>query len=80
MTKVHGVHFLEELGKTEATWVLEVQRFGPFFVDMDARGNNYFENLDAETRARVDSLHQRLGIPEGFDFTDVNSSANPGTR
>ncbi len=75
VTKVHGVHFLDELGKTEATWVLEVQRFGPFFVDIDSRGNNYFETLEADTLSRIQSVYKELGIPGDFDFTDVNSSA-----
>jgi tartrate/fumarate subfamily iron-sulfur-dependent hydro-lyase beta chain len=73
--KVHGVHYLEELGKTEASWILEVERFGPFFVDIDAQGNNYFELLAATTRSRTPSIHQLLDIPEGFDFTNVNCAA-----
>ncbi len=70
--KVHGVHFLDELGKTEATWVFEVERFGPFFVGMDADGNNYFEELNREVEARMAEVARGLGIPEGFEFTDVN--------
>jgi tartrate/fumarate subfamily iron-sulfur-dependent hydro-lyase beta chain len=77
VTKVHGVHFLEELGKTEASWVLEVERFGPFFVDIDARGNNYFESLDAEAQARLRVIRQGLGIPHGFDFTEVTPHSAP---
>ena len=72
--KVHGVHFLEQLGKTEATWVLEVERFGPFFVDMDSQGNNYFELLDADALAQMAIAEQELGIAADFDFTDVNSN------
>lgn len=71
--KVHGVYFLDELGKTEATWIFELERFGPFFVGIDAHGNNYFEDLDAAARARMNELNERLGIPPGFDFTNVNA-------
>lgn len=71
VTKVHGVHFLEELGKTEASWILEVERFGPFFVDIDARGNNYFETLDADAQARLNAIRHELGIPDGFGLTEV---------
>ena len=70
--RVVGVHFLEELGKTEATWVFDVEEFGPFFVDMDARGNNYFQDLDAEVRARVPGVYEALGIPRDFAYTNVN--------
>ena len=73
--KVHGVHFLDELGKTEATWIFELERFGPFFVGMDTHGNNYFEDLDAAARARMNELNERLGIPHGFDFTNVNADS-----
>jgi len=72
--RVREVHFLEELGKTEATWVFEVERFGPFFVAIDARGRSYFEELDAQTRSRMARVERGLGIPEGFDYTDVNAS------
>ena len=70
--RVREVHFLEELGKTEATWVFEVERFGPFFVDMDAAGRNYFEELDARARARLRDVYKDLGIPAGFSFTEVS--------
>ena len=47
----------------------------PFFVDIDSRGNNYFETLEADTLSRIQSVYKELGIPGDFDFTDVNSSA-----
>ena len=71
--KVHDVFFLEELGKTEATWLLEVEKFGPFFVDMDAHGNNYFETLAAEVEARMPSIDAKLGVPPGYSHTEVNA-------
>ena len=69
--KVVDVHFLDELGKTEATWIFEVERFGPFFVDIDAQGNNYFEQLDRDVAVRLDETYRKLGIPEDYAFTDV---------
>ncbi len=72
VTRVVEVHFLEELGKTEATWVFEVERFGPFFVDIDAHGRNYFVDLDEQTRERIRAVHANLGIPEDFEYTEVN--------
>ncbi len=76
--KVHAVHFLDELGKTEASWVFEIRRMGPFFVAMDANGNNYFENLDAQTRLRMGSINESLGIPPGFHYTNVNAGNEDG--
>lgn len=71
--KVHSVHFLEELGKTEATWVFEVRGFGPFFVDIDAHGNNYFENLERQRRADLDEVYRQLGIPPCYGYTSVQA-------
>jgi tartrate/fumarate subfamily iron-sulfur-dependent hydro-lyase beta chain len=70
--EVCGVHFLDELGKTEATWVFRVERFGPFFVDMDADGRNYFEELNSEIQSRMGRVGKTLGIPDTFKYTDVN--------
>jgi len=70
--RVVEVHFLEELGKTEATWVYEVERFGPFFVDIDAHGRNYFAELDDLSRERLAAVHRDLGIPDDFAYTEVN--------
>ncbi len=70
--KVLDVHFLEELGKTEATWVLDVERFGPFFVDMDASGRNYFEELDARVHDRLADAYRVLGVPPDFAYTRVD--------
>lgn len=69
---VRDVYFLDELGKTEATWVFEVERFGPFFVDMDARGRNYFEDLATDARAKLRDACVRLGVPEHFSYTSVS--------
>ncbi len=70
--QVVAVHFLEELGKTEATWVFEVDHFGPFFVDMDAAGRNYFETLDTHGRGHLAEVYEQLGIPPDFTYTEVN--------
>ena len=70
--KIHAVHFLEELGKTEATWVIEVEKFGPFFVDMDSHENNYFEQMDKEISVKLTETYKKLSIPEDFKYTEVN--------
>ena len=70
--KVHEVHFLDELGKTEAIWIYEVENFGPFFVAMDTNGRNYFEELAREADAKMPEIEKKLGIPEGYDYTEVN--------
>lgn len=71
VTRVVEAHFIEELGRTEATWLFEVERFGPFFVDMDATGRNYFAELDQTGRERLRAIHRELGIPDDFSYTEV---------
>ena len=70
--KVHDVHFLDELGKTECTWIYEVENFGPFFVAIDADGRNYFEELARDAEAKMPAIEEELGIPHDYEFTEVN--------
>ena len=70
--KVHNVYFLDELGKTECTWIYEVENFGPFFVAMDSTGRNYFEELSDEANARMPEIEKDLNIPADYTYTEVN--------
>lgn len=70
--RVREVYFLDELGKTEATWIYEVDHFGPFFVAIDAEGRNYFEELSEESGRRIPEIERELGIPEDYAYTEVN--------
>lgn len=74
---VREVHFLQELGKTEATWIFEVEKFGPFFVDMDANGNNYFERMNEEVSKRFGIVNRDLGIPDDYTYTSVDPEDAP---
>jgi fumarate hydratase, class I len=74
VTKVEDVYFLDELGKTEATWVFEVEKLGPFFVAIDAEGNNYFTDLAEEVEAKMPVINQKLAIPTNYDYTEVNAA------
>lgn len=62
ITQVLDVYGLEELGPIECTWVLEAKDFGPFLVDIDAQGRNFFENLKGETQGKLFSIYQRFSI------------------
>ena len=70
--KVHDVYFLDELGKTECTWIYEVENFGPFFVAIDAQGRTYFEELSAEANAKMPEIEADLNIPHDYTYTEVN--------
>lgn len=72
--KIEEVYFLDELGKTEATWIFEIEKFGPFFVGIDSHGNNYFEELSKDVEGKMPKVNAELGIPDNYDYTDVNSA------
>lgn len=71
--KIHNVYFLDELGKTEATWIYEVEDFGPFFVAIDAEGNNYFELLASDVEKKIPEIEREMGIAPDYAFTEVNA-------
>ena len=53
---------LPELGMPEAMWVLEVEKFGPLTIAIDAHGNNMFEDVRAKVDARKGKVYEMLGI------------------
>lgn len=67
--RVLGVHFLEQLGKTEATWEFEVEACGPFFVAVDARGDSYFEQLARDVAGRLVEIERDLSIGSDYEYT-----------
>lgn len=70
--KFREVFFLDELGKTEATWVFDVEEFGPFFVAIDSHGNSYFEDLNAETESNMATVNELLGVSGNYSYTCVD--------
>ena len=62
--RVISVYGLEDMGLIEATWVLEVGDFGPFVVDIDARGDNLFHRINRDTAARAREVYRHFGLPE----------------
>jgi fumarate hydratase subunit beta/L(+)-tartrate dehydratase beta subunit len=53
---VVGVHWLEN-GMPEAMWTLDVERFGPFIVTMDAKGNSRYEDVKEAARQKIGQLY-----------------------
>lgn len=71
IVKVEEVHFLEEIGSTEATWVFNVKRFGPFLVDIDAKGNNYFNNLIESSKDKLKEIYLKNNISWNYKYTEI---------
>lgn len=78
ITKTHTVFFLEELGKTEATWVFTVENFGPFFVAIDSYGQNYFDQIADDSADAMKTALADIGVPEDLAYTDLSPRSIPG--
>jgi len=61
MKSVKAVEWLD-LGMPEALWVLEVEKFGPLIVAIDAHGKNMFLNLMRELEAKRKQLYNRISV------------------
>ncbi len=67
--EVLDVYLLEELGSIEAAWHLKLNRMGPFLVDIDTTGKNYFDELDMHIEENRKRVYAELKIPEDFEYT-----------
>ena len=56
--KVVAAHWLEEVGIAQAIWVLDVERFGPFLVESDLKGNSLFERENAKIAPGLEKLYK----------------------
>ena len=67
--RIQGVELFEELGSIEACWLLELDELGPFIVDMDSHGRNYFDELDVHVAKQRDAVLEAMGVPADFTPT-----------
>ena len=68
---IRNVYLYKELGSIEAAWQLELNNLGPFIVDIDCHGNNYFDNLDKIVEKNRKKVYENLRIPEDFKYTKL---------
>lgn len=69
--KVEDVYLYDELGRIEAAWFFELDDIGPFIVDIDTNGNNYFDALDQEIQKNKDLALKKLGIDPNYQYTKL---------
>lgn len=69
--EVEDVHLFEELGSIEAAWFFNVNKLGPFVVDIDTEGNNFFDAFDEEIAKRKEKAMIDLGIDPDFEYTKL---------
>jgi L(+)-tartrate dehydratase alpha subunit len=60
VTGVHDVYWKEQLGMSEAMWVLQVEELGPLLVDGDTLGNSYVAQHAAEVNAPLVEIYKEL--------------------
>ena len=70
---VKDVFWKEELGLAQAVWILDVENFGPFMVESDARGNSLFERANKEINQKLMSLYEGLPLPALKRLGEVSS-------
>lgn len=69
--EVEDVYLYDELGRIEAAWFFKLNDIGPFIVDIDSEGNNYFDKLDGDIAKRKDEALEKLGIDSSFEYTKL---------
>jgi L(+)-tartrate dehydratase beta subunit len=60
---VRAVHWKEQLGISEAMWVLEVERLGPLLVEGDTEGRSFFAEHAAEVDEPLMAAYDGLPKP-----------------
>ena len=53
---VRDVFWMDELGKTEALWVFDVEKFGPLVVTIDTNGNNLTEDIKKKVEEKAKTV------------------------
>jgi tartrate/fumarate subfamily iron-sulfur-dependent hydro-lyase beta chain len=59
--KIKSVAWLE-LGMPEAMWVLEVEKFGPLVIAIDAHGNNLYKELNKKIQNKRQKFYEKLDV------------------
>jgi L(+)-tartrate dehydratase beta subunit len=74
---VKDVVWKDELGLAQAMWILEVENFGPFLVESNARGESLFEQANAVINKTFLPLYE--GLPEPA-LKRIGEVCNPETE
>ncbi len=69
--EVQDVHLYDELGRIEAAWFFKVKELGPFIVDIDTKGRNFFDQLDKTIDENKRKALKELGIDPDYQFTKL---------
>jgi len=59
----------DEVGPFEATWVLEIEDWGPLVVDIDTYGNNLFDQIEQAAVEKLKKTYAHFNIPADFRYS-----------
>ncbi|MFX0169297.1 MAG: FumA C-terminus/TtdB family hydratase beta subunit [Candidatus Hodarchaeota archaeon] len=59
--RIRDVAWLD-LGMPEALWIMEVERFGPLIVAIDATGENLFEQIREQVEKNRKTVYKTAGV------------------
>ena len=65
------MYLYDELGRIEAAWFFKLKDLGPFIVDIDTQGNNFFDRLDQTIAEKKKQALLDLGIDPDYEFTKL---------
>jgi L(+)-tartrate dehydratase alpha subunit len=71
VTGVRDVYWKEQLGISEAMWLLDVEELGPLLVDGDTLGNSYVAEHAADINAPLREIYSELPEPILKRFGEV---------
>jgi L(+)-tartrate dehydratase beta subunit len=71
--KVKDVYWENELGLAQAIWILDVERFGPFLVESDLKGNSLFTKANVEINKQLKGLYRDLPLPKLKRLGEITS-------
>lgn len=69
--EIKDVYLKDEMGSIEAPWIVEFKDYGPFLVDIDTNGDNYYDMMDKVIDENRKRAFEYLGIPEDFKYTKL---------
>lgn len=69
--EVEDVYLYDELGQIEAAWFFKLNDIGPFVVDIDTEGNNYFDRLDETIAQNKKEALEKIGVAPDFEYTKL---------
>jgi tartrate/fumarate subfamily iron-sulfur-dependent hydro-lyase beta chain len=69
--EIKDVYLKDEMGSIEAPWLVECNKYGPFLVDIDTNGDNYYDMMDKIFEENKKKAFEYLEIPEDFECTKL---------